>query len=103
MRQIFILIFIAGPFASLQLAADEIRFNRDVRPILSETCFVCHGPDEAQLQAGLRLDLRDKAIAQSDSGQRRSFPVISMPAIWSPASPATMNPNKCRRLNLAKR
>ena len=39
-----------------------IRFNDDIRPILSEYCFSCHGPDAASRKADLRLDLRDMAI-----------------------------------------
>ncbi|MCA9098806.1 MAG: DUF1549 domain-containing protein, partial [Planctomycetaceae bacterium] len=45
---------------------DEIRFGRDVLPILSDRCFHCHGPDEGQRKADLRLDLRDSAIAQHE-------------------------------------
>ncbi len=51
------------------MAADEIEFNRDVRPILSENCFVCHGPDQNKLEGGLRLDVRDRATSKSDSGE----------------------------------
>ena len=41
-------------FGSPLKAADTVDFNREVRPILSENCFRCHGADEKQRQAGLR-------------------------------------------------
>lgn len=43
------------------VSAEVIDFNRDVRPILSENCFHCHGADAAQRQAELRLDVPDDA------------------------------------------
>src|SRR5689334_24918152 len=46
----------------------EIRFNRDIRPIMADTCFRCHGPDKAARMAGLRLDLRDEAVKPTKSG-----------------------------------
>ncbi len=43
------------------LSAGEISFNRDVRPILSDACFACHGPDAKARKAGLRLDVETSA------------------------------------------
>ncbi len=43
---------------------EKVDFNRDVRPILSENCFYCHGPDASHRKAKLRLDLRDSALAK---------------------------------------
>ena len=42
--------------------AGSLQYNRDVRPILAENCFACHGPDSAARKADLRLDQRDDAI-----------------------------------------
>ncbi len=42
--------------------AEPLRFNHDIRPILSDNCFRCHGPDKNQRKKGLRLDIREQAI-----------------------------------------
>src|SRR5262247_2197528 len=42
--------------------AGKIEYNRDIRPILAENCFACHGPDSAARKANLRLDKRDMAV-----------------------------------------
>ena len=52
----------------------EVKFNRDVRPILSKNCFACHGPDPQTREGGFRLDVRDSAIAEADSGERPIMP-----------------------------
>ena len=49
-------------------ADDTIRYNRDVRPILANHCFKCHGPDDVARQAGMRLDVREMATAAAESG-----------------------------------
>lgn len=50
-------------FAAEPPVPAKIEFNRDVRPILSDNCFYCHGPDKNHREADLRLDLRDEAIS----------------------------------------
>ena len=46
----------------------QVEFNRDIRPLLSNKCFACHGPDANKRESGLRLDMRDSAISTLDSG-----------------------------------
>lgn len=52
------------PSSGLALeSGDQVSYNFHVRPILSDNCFACHGPDENKREAGLRLDLAESAFA----------------------------------------
>jgi hypothetical protein len=61
-------------FVSALMVPAGVDYTREVRPILSQHCFKCHGPDDAAQKAGLRLDLRETATATLESGERAIVP-----------------------------
>jgi hypothetical protein len=67
----FMLLALCVSASAVAQGAEPIRFNRDIRPILSDTCWHCHGPGTAK--AELRLDRRDDAIKESQSG---TLPIV---------------------------
>ncbi len=62
----FALIFCFCAVASARAEDKAVEFNRDIRPILSDKCFFCHGPDSATREAGLRLDQENAAKGDND-------------------------------------
>jgi hypothetical protein len=59
---------LAGTAHSAPAVGNPIDFNRDIRPIFSENCYACHGPDKDKRKAGLRLDVKEGAFNKLDSG-----------------------------------
>src|SRR2546423_1100759 len=57
---------VAGAAAARTKAT--VDFNRQIRPIFSENCYTCHGPDAGKRKAGLRLDRQDDAMGELKSG-----------------------------------
>ncbi|MCP3694015.1 MAG: DUF1549 domain-containing protein, partial [Planctomycetaceae bacterium] len=72
---LFVLVTIALSGTIVSAAEEKpIDFSRDILPLLSETCFKCHGPDQANREAGLRLDKHEGALAKLESGKTALVP-----------------------------
>src|SRR5437870_9447353 len=61
-----VLLLLASVISAAEAApsAGKISYNRDIRPVLSDKCFFCHGPDPNKRKAKLRLDVREEALAK---------------------------------------
>ena len=69
-----ILLVLWSPVIGAQKDVSKIDFNRDIRPILSDHCYACHGPDEKKRKGGLRLDQPEEALKTLKSGNRAIVP-----------------------------
>ena len=82
MRKVYVVIALAGLLLSCSLEVpteiteeysnlpEVVDFNYHVKPILSDRCYQCHGPDEKTRKAGLRLDVESIAFSKLESGKR---------------------------------
>lgn len=69
MAKVITIVILVVTTAGMLAAEDRVEFNRDIRPILSDNCFACHGPDEKTRHGGLRLDLSEPARTKLESGK----------------------------------
>ena len=70
---------------------EEIDFNYHIKPILSDRCFQCHGPDSKTRKAGLRLDIEEIAFSKLASGKKISLIAIVNKTMAVPKLPEILN------------
>lgn len=74
-HSLFLMIIVVSMLITCRLqAAEEVDFQETILPLLTDRCLRCHGPDEETLEAGLRLDNKESATAELDSGSRAIVP-----------------------------
>jgi hypothetical protein len=74
---IALLLATSSPVAFAEAIPEKVEYNRDVRPILSDNCFFCHGPDANHREADLRLDLREAAIEKLAPGKPNESELVA--------------------------
>ena len=86
------------------VGAEPLQYNRDIRPILAEHCFACHGPDSAARKAELRLDNRELAINSGAISAGKPKQSEMMARIFSDDADQLMPPPETKkRLNAAQK
>jgi hypothetical protein len=75
-----------------------LEYNRDVRPILAENCFACHGPDSAARKAGLRIDRREDALEMKAIVPGKPTESALIARIFSPNAEEQMPPARSHKI-----
>jgi len=92
--QLLRLILLVGLSITAKTSA-EVRFNRDIRPILSDNCFACHGPDAMARDGKLRLDVREDALKALVPGKPEASDLLAR--VLSKDADAVMPPPKTHK------
>ncbi len=87
-------VLVCTVIAALPSAASPplISFNKDIRPLLTETCFVCHGPDANKRAGGFRIDQRESAVAKGVLVPGKPEKSLAIRRIMASASAGVMPP-----------
>ena len=70
----FSVLIFAFAFSSPVVAEEPVNFGDEIRPVLSSKCFACHGPDAEQREGGFRIDKKESALGEGDSGEKIIVP-----------------------------
>lgn len=98
-RRWSVCIHLAALFASAVRADDgKLDFNRHVRPILSDKCFACHGPDTSQVKGKLRLDVREIALKREAIVPGKADKSLLLERIHSVEAGRVMPPRKSNKI-----
>jgi len=89
-------VLLALPVTAAE-AAEKLSFNRDIRPLLVENCFSCHGADSASRKADLRLDLRDEAVESGAIAPGEPDSSVMLDRIFSEDAEEVMPPPAAKK------
>ena len=92
------LLLLYYPASATNGVSARIEFNRDIRPIITENCFACHGPDKNQRKAKLRLDVRETAIERGAIIPGKPTESKLVEHIFSEDADEVMPPPKSRKV-----
>jgi hypothetical protein len=98
----FLLFSFTGALAGAQPPGGRIEYNRDIRPIITENCFACHGPDKNQRKGKLRLDVREVAVERQAIVPGKPAESKLIEHIFSEDPDEVMPPPKSRKVLTAE-
>ncbi|MCH5375945.1 MAG: DUF1549 domain-containing protein, partial [Planctomycetes bacterium] len=77
-----VVVLCLQPLMTASAQDQRVQFDRDIKPLLSDRCYHCHGPDSMHREADLRLDLKDAAFADRDGSPALVAGSLEKSALW---------------------